>query len=78
MLQNLDEAVRFLNVLTKSKQQLNRFLNFATEEELRRFSIVVIIYFGLQSMRFYVKKSIKTIINFTSFDIIKSTDLVLH
>ena len=48
MLQNLDEAVRFLNVLTKSEQQLDRFLNFATEKELGKFSIVVRIYFGLQ------------------------------
>ena len=35
-------------VLTKSEQQLDRFLNFATEKEVRRFSIVVRIYFGLQ------------------------------
>ena len=35
-------------VLTKSEQQLDRFLNFATEKELGKFSIVVRIYFGLQ------------------------------
>ena len=41
-------VVLYLHVLTKSEQQLDRFLNFATEKELGKFSIVVRIYFGLQ------------------------------
>ena len=70
MLQNLDEADRFLNVLTKSEQQLDRFLNLHWKDKLRGFSTVdsnlfPFLIFNSIPCVLCVKKSINTMINFT-------------
>ena len=62
---NGNELVDELKVATKAK------VTYLTEEAHCRS-------WSSNSMRLFVKKSTKIIINFTSFDIIKSTDLVLH
>ena len=58
MLQNLDEADRFLNVLTKFEQQLDRFLNLHWKDKHRGFSTVDFNLFPLLKISISIKKDI--------------------